>query len=493
MKVGLQRRTMVVGAGIAGIATSIRLAVRGHSVDVFEANSYPGGKLSSFTQEGFRYDAGPSLFTMPHLVDELFALAGKDAGARFPYTRLEEACRYFYPDGKELTAWTSPKRFSEAAAEAFGVPVDAVELHLASAAKKYALTKGIFLERSLHRWGSYLNRDVLHALVNLPGLDLLSSMHAVNARRLKEPHLVQLFDRYATYNGSSPYSAPGVMNLIPHLEHGMGAAFPHGGMVAITTSLVALAEELGVRFHYSSGVEEIVVAGGRAVGLKVGGEVLGADTVVCNMDIVPAYRKLLAGQRAPERILRHERSSSALIHYWGVRRSFPSLGLHNIFFAKDYAAEFKDIFGGGRIHTDPTVYVHISAKACPADAPAGMENWFVMVNVPSDQGQDWDQMIPVARRQVLEKLSRMLDLDLEAEIVCESVLDPRGIAARTSSFGGALYGASSNDRLSAFLRHANFSSRIGGLYFCGGSVHPGGGIPLCLLSARIVSDLIAAA
>lgn len=484
---------IVIGAGIAGIASAIRLAVKGYQVRVLEANTYPGGKLSAFTQEGFRYDAGPSLFTMPQLVDELFALAGKEPALHFRYRKLEEACRYFYPDGQQLTAWSDPARFSQAAADAFGVPADAVARHLERAARTYELTKGIFLERSLHRWGSYFKPDVLRALVNLPRLDLLSSMHAVNARRLQEPHLVQLFDRYATYNGSSPYAAPGVMNLIPHLEHGIGAAFPEGGMHAITTSLVALAEELGVVFQYGAAVEEIVVQQGRAVGVRYRGQVLPAAQVVCNMDIVPAYRKLLPGQRAPERVLRHERSSSALIHYWGMRRSFPELGLHNIFFAADYAAEFQEIFAGKGIHADPTVYVHISSKECPTDAPPGQENWFVMVNAASDKGQDWSSLIPEARARILDKLSRMVGVDIAAEIVCESVLDPRGIAARTSSHGGALYGASSNDRMSAFLRHANFSSRIRGLYFCGGSVHPGGGIPLCLLSARIVSDLIAAA
>lgn len=493
MKSAVQARSVVVGAGIAGIAAAIRLAVQGHSVLVFEANAYPGGKLSAFTQDGFRFDAGPSLFTMPQLVEELFVLAGRDPELFFPYRRLEEACRYFYPDGRRLTAWSDATRFSAAAAEAFGVPENLVADHLAAAARKFELTRGIFLERSLHKWGSYFKADVLRALVNLPRLDLLSSMHAVNQRRLREPHLVQLFDRYATYNGSSPYAAPGVMNLIPHLEHGMGAAFPQGGMHAITSSLVSLAEELGVEFRYQSPVEEIVVERGRATGVLVEGEFFPAHHVVCNMDIVPAYRKLLPTQRAPERILRHARSSSALIHYWGMRRTFPELGLHNIFFAQDYAAEFQAIFQGAGLHADPTVYVHISSKECPEDAPAGMENWFVMVNVASDKGQDWDALTAQARAAILTKLSGMLGVDIAAEIACESVLDPRGIAARTSSFGGALYGASSNDRLSAFLRHANFSSRIRGLYFCGGSVHPGGGIPLCLLSARIVADLIAAA
>ena len=201
---------------------------------------------------------------------------------------------------------------------------------------------------------------------------------------------------------------------------------------------------------------------------------------------------MLPGARHPQLTLKQQKSTSALIFYWGIRRAFPQLGLHNMLFSEDYEKEF-DLLEAGEVYNDPTVYINISSKCEPADAPAGHENWFTMVNVPYDSGQDWDAIIKRVRRQVIEKVSRMLDVDLEPLIACEELLDPRSIQSKTRSHLGSLYGTSSNNRMAAFMRHANFSNRIKGLYFCGGSVHPGGGIPLCLLSAKIVDEVMEAA
>ncbi|MFN5622091.1 MAG: phytoene desaturase family protein, partial [Flavobacteriales bacterium] len=202
------------------------------------------------------------------------------------------------------------------------------------------------------------------------------------------------------------------------------------------------------------------------------------------------YRRLLPRERAPKRTLKQERSSSALIFYWGVNREFKELDLHNIFFASDYKKEFEVLFDGKGVADDVTVYVHISSKDEKADALAGCENWFVMVNVPGNKGQDWDALIPQVRERVIAKLNRLLKCDLTVHIEAEHILDPRGIEARTSSYQGSLYGAASNNRFAAFLRHPNFSRSIKNLYFCGGSVHPGGGIPLCLMSGKIASEII---
>jgi phytoene dehydrogenase-like protein len=199
---------------------------------------------------------------------------------------------------------------------------------------------------------------------------------------------------------------------------------------------------------------------------------------------------MLPDHKAPERTLSQERSSSALIFYWGMNRVFPDLDLHNIFFSADYPGEFRKIFQQKTLSEDPTVYINVTAKESPEDAPPGGENWFVMINAPGDYGQDWDALVKQARKAILTKLSRMLSVPLEDCIAVEEVLTPCGIAARTSSYRGALYGAASNNRFAAFLRHPNFSQRIKDLYFAGGSVHPGGGIPLSLLSAKIVSDAV---
>ena len=486
----MSNKAIIIGSGIAGIATSIRLACQGYDVSVFEKNEYPGGKLSSFTLGDYRFDFGPSLFTMPHFVDELFTLAGENPRDHFQYKRKEIGCKYYWEDGVRLNAYGDNNRFLEEVDNTLGVPKHQLQNYLEQAQKKYNRTVSIFLEKSLHKLDTYLNKATVKGILHLFSYELETTLHKVNTRRLKEPHLVQFYDRFATYNGSNPYQTPGMMTLIQHLEQHYGTFVPEKGMVDITNSLVALAKRKGVQFHFNTAVEEIVIEHQLATGIRVNGTTHKADVVVSNMDVVPTYRHLMPTQKAPEKSLQQERSSSAVIFYWGIDRSFPDLDLHNIFFSDNYQAEFDAIFRDKTLFDDPTVYVNITAKAVNGDAPAGKENWFVMVNAPHDIGQDWDALSKTLKKQVLDKLNRNLSVDLANHIEEEWVLTPPLIADKTASFTGALYGAASNNRMAAFLRHPNFSRHISGLYFCGGSVHPGGGIPLCLLSAKIVADLV---
>lgn len=482
------KRTAIVGAGIAGLASAVRLAARGHQVAVYERNAYPGGKLSYFEQDGYRFDAGPSLFTMPHFVEELFRVAGRKAEDYFDYISTEEVCHYFWEDGTQLTSYADDDAFAAEVEQKLGVSSAPLRRALHDAKRKYDLTAEVFLHRSLHKPSNYLNRETLRGVLAMPTLDIFTSMHKVN-ERLQHPKLVQLFNRFATYNGSDPYQASGIMTSIPHLEHGFGTYFPRGGMHAITDSVYRLATDLGVQFTFNAEVEEIVIEQGRATGVRIGGQVQPYDAVVSNMDVFFTYEKLLPHQPAPQHVLGQPKSSSALIFYWGIKGAFPQLGLHNILFSEDYKAEFEHLFQLKTDYHDPTVYINITSKYEPSDAPNGYENWFTMVNVPANEGQDWDSIIPRLRERIITKVSRMLGVDIEPLIATEAVLEPRTIEQKTGSHKGALYGTSSNNLMSAFLRHPNFSRRIPNLYFCGGSVHPGGGIPLCLLSAKIVSDV----
>ncbi|MDU0370000.1 1-hydroxycarotenoid 3,4-desaturase CrtD [Hymenobacter endophyticus] len=481
----------IIGAGIAGIATAVRLAVQGHRVTVFEAQESFGGKMHQLELPGgYRFDGGPSLFTLPHLVDELFQLAGRNPHDYFRYQRLDPITQYFFADGTRLTAWADEEQFAREVEEKLRVPAAEVLRFLRRSGRAYEATAGTFLQKSLHKAGTYLSPEVLKALAALPQLGLTSTMHQRHAAAFSDPRLVQLFDRFATYNGSDPYQAPATLSMIPHLEHGLGAFYPEGGIYAIAQSLVRLAEELGVEFRYQEPVLEILTNKGAVTGVRTPKGDYEFSVVVSNMDVVPTYRRLLPRQPAPERTLGQPRSSSALIFYWGIAQRFPELGVHNIFFSQDYKREFDAIFRDKTISPDPTVYVNITAGHTPTDAPAGHENWFVMINVPHHEGQNWPELIAQTRQAVLRRVSQALGADVASLIRAEQVWDPPGIEARTSSFGGALYGSSSNNTLAAFLRHPNFSGQLAGLYFCGGSVHPGGGIPLCLLSARIVSSLI---
>ncbi|WP_184543604.1 1-hydroxycarotenoid 3,4-desaturase CrtD [Mucilaginibacter sp. FT3.2] len=486
-------KALVIGSGIAGIATAIRLAVQGHQVEVFEANSYPGGKLSQFEKDGFRFDAGPSLFTMPQYVDELFTLAGKKPKEFFTYQKLDKVCQYFYEDGARINAYADAELFAAEVNKATGEPVTSVEKYLANSADVYGITNHVFLERSLHRLKTFLRWDAVRSVFGFPRIDAFRTMHKANGGFFKDDRLVQFYNRYATYNGSNPYAAPATLNVIPHLEQHYGAYFPHDGMYSITDSLVKLAESLGVIFHYNSPVDELVIKDNKAAALKVKGDIIHGDIIISNMDVWFTYHRLLKDhpQLFPKKILSQERSSSALIFYWGISKQFPELDLHNIFFSIDYKAEFDHIWQNQDIFHEPTIYLNISSKYKPGDAPEGCENWFTMINVPANTGQDWDSLIATARENILKKLTRILGDDIGSLIVSETILDPRGIESKTSSYQGSLYGTSSNSRFAAFLRHANRSAKIKNLYFCGGSVHPGGGIPLCLLSAKIVSGWIA--
>ena len=482
--------SIIIGAGIAGIATALRLRAAGMEVSVFEANDYPGGKLHAFSLEGYRFDAGPSLFTMPDLVTELFGLFNEQSNEFFKYNRKESVCNYFWEDGIRFTVNADREVFVKDAEAKFGIEASTLLTYLKNSQKKYELTSPIFLEKSLHKISTYLSLDTIKALTQISSMGIGSSLNTLNEAALKEPHLVQLFNRYATYNGSSPYKTPGIMSMIPHLELHLGTYFPKGGMHSITMSLYELALRQGITFHFGQKVDKILVTKRRAIGIQVKDKQHHADVIVSNMDIFSTYEKLLPDQPHPKRILSQERSSSAVIFYWGIRKQFPELDLHNIFFSQDYQKEFTNLFEHKTLCDDPTVYINITSKEEVGDAPTGCENWFVMVNAPGDYGQDWNVLVAQVRQNIINKINRLLGTDIEPLIEAEDVLSPPLIEQRTSSYRGALYGTASNSKFTAFLRHPNFSSRIQQLYCSGGSVHPGGGIPLCLLSAKITSDLI---
>ena len=400
------------------------------------------------------------------------------------------SCKYFWDDGTKLNAYSEKSKFINEINKVLGVKESTISTYLLNAKRKYDLTKSMFLEQSLHKLKTYLSKDLLIGLCNVFSFQINKTLNQVNELELKEPHLVQLFNRFATYNGSSPYKTPGMMTLVQHLEQEYGTYVSDKGMNNITKSLYDLALRQGIDFKFNSFVSQILISGKRAIGVSVGEESYCSDIVVSNMDIVPTYRNLLKNHYQPEKTLSQERSSSALIFYWGINKEFKNLDLHNIFFSNDYKKEFQSIFEKKSIFSDPTVYINITSKDVKGDAPDNCENWFVMINSPNDSGQDWDNMIDEVKSNILKKINRLLNIDLEDYIEYEKVYTPKTIESNTQSYMGSLYGSSSNNLMSAFLRHPNFSNKILNLYFCGGSVHPGGGIPLCLLSAKIVSQLI---
>lgn len=484
------KKSVVIGAGIAGIASAIRLQLKGFEVTVYEKNSYPGGKLSVFQLGDYRFDAGPSLFTMPQFVEELFSLAGKKTADYFEYVKHPTSCKYFWQDGTQLHAESDVQRFAEKVQETFQIEEDVILKKLQKAAFINETIGDLFLEQSLHQPSNFFNLKTLKSILKIRKFDLDKTLHQANQKDVKHPKMVQLFDRFATYNGSNPYKTPGIMGIIPHYEHNVGTFFPTKGMNSITTSLVQLAEDLGVKFQYNEIVKEIILdkSQKKVLGIETENGKILADVVFSNMDIYFTYHQLLPSFPKPIKTLLQERSSSAIVFYWGIRKEFKELDLHNIFFAEDYKAEFEAIFEQKTMYKDPTIYINISSKICKDDAPNQSENWFVMVNAPANVGQNWEELVANTKKNIIEKLNAHFKMDIESLIECEEILDPKTIESKTSSYQGSLYGTSSNSKFSAFLRHPNFKKNIKGLYFVGGSVHPGGGIPLCLFSAKIATN-----
>ncbi|MCU0381639.1 MAG: phytoene desaturase family protein [Chitinophagaceae bacterium] len=393
----------VVGSGIGGLATAIRLAVKGYQVDVFEKNQGPGGKLSVIRNRDFIFDAGPSLFTQPGNLEELFSLAGKDIRDYFRYRSVDIACRYFFEDGRQVNAYTSAEAFAGELQAVTGEDPTAVLDYLRQSERVYEGVGTIFLNYSLHKPSTWLHRRILTAM-RIAGYDhLFRTLDEFNRSRFRTTEAVQIFNRYATYNGSNPYRAPGMLSLIPHLEQNQGTFYPEGGMYSIVDALYRLALDLGVRFHFNRRVERILVRQGRAAGVVADGEQHASDFVVSNVDAYFTYLRLLQDPARAEKVLRRERSSSALIFYWGMAKEFPGLHLHNIFFTRNYPEEFRHLFDLKKMYADPTVYVNITAKMEKGQAPEGKENWFVMLNAPALAGPYPEEDVRASRRQVIDK------------------------------------------------------------------------------------------
>jgi phytoene desaturase len=484
----MRREAIVIGSGVGGLASAIRLAKLGFKVKVFEKNDFLGGKVHSRTFGGYRFDIGPSVFTEPHLIDELHKLV--DTPTSFRYIHLKESFRYFFNDGKKAILTSGIEDVVTSFAEEFNENPKKVRKLLHRVAKNYDALYPVFITTSLHRFRHGIKPELIKAILRIPMYGLVTTMDGFVKRFLKNEKSIQIFNRFATYNGSSPFKTPGLLSIISHLELNAGIYFPVGGMVSITEGLVQTAKKLGVAFYCEDAVEEIIVENDKVVGVQSHSGKYPADLVVSNMDVHFTYERLLGERFSPNRLLNQEMSSSAVVFYWGIKKQFDTLGLHNIFFTSDYKQEFKAIFEDKTLVDDPTVYIHISSKIEKSDATEGGENWFVMVNAPINTDQNWDELVHVLRKNILRKISRILEIDVEQYIEAEYINDPVKLATVFNGKGGSIYGNSSNSKWSAFYRHPNQAPKLKNLYFAGVTVHPGGGIPLALNAAKIVERMV---
>ncbi|MBZ0202711.1 MAG: phytoene desaturase [Ignavibacteria bacterium] len=493
----------IIGSGLGGLSAAIRLAHNGYNVTVYEKNSYPGGKAGSVNIDGFRFDTGPSLLTMPFVIEELFSSVNENASDYLEFNKLKNLCRYFFFDGTMLNAYSDLIKFeNEIAAKTIESP-GTLKKFLEYCKTIYNLTSDIFLFSDLYSAKTYTNLKAFKTLFKLPKIDSFRTLNEANRSFFKDEKLIQLFNRYATYNGSNPYKCPATLNIISHVECSLGGYYLSGGMHSLTKAMYALAIKKGVKFEFNCPIEKIIINGKKVKGIIAAGKEIPSDIVISNADVFQTYGDLLNDNTssAAKRYLKLEPSSSALVFYWGVNINSEKLDTHNILFSKDYEKEFSELFDKKIFPEDPTVYIYISSKFSPNDAPAGKENWFVMINAPNTHtaspekgskptkgarsgGADY------IKQTILNRIKSFTGYDISGKIECEKIMTPQDIETQTGSFGGSIYGISSNSSNAAFLRQANASKQYRGLYFTGGSAHPGGGIPLVILSGKIAAEKI---
>jgi phytoene desaturase len=487
----------VVGAGLGGLSAAIRLAYSGFRVKVFEKNDKPGGKAFEFEKDGFRFDMGPSILTMPFVLEDLFNSVGADINRYLSLEPLNINCKYFYSDGTIIDAFADTDTFADTIEANTGDSAYKVKKYLNYSERIYDLTAELFLFKSFTKPSTFLNFKALKTLLNIFGIDPFRTMHSANASFFQDERTIQLFDRYATFNGSNPYKAPATLNIIQHVECNMGGFISPQGIYSIPKALHKLALSMGVEFCFNCDVKKILVEEKRACGVaylrREKYEVVeNFDVIISNADVKFTYQKLLpdASAKSGRRYSSLEPSSSALVYFWGVEGNHDQLETHNILFSSDYESEFIQLFDDRVCPSDPTVYIYISSKFNPDDAPAGHENWYVMINAPYDSGQNWKDEISKSRERIIAKINSVLGIDIESKILFGYSISPPELEKMTGSSNGSLYGVSSNNKTAAFLRQQNKSKEYKGLYFCGGSAHPGGGIPLVILSGKIASELV---
>jgi len=474
------KKVVIIGAGLGGICTALRLSKIGYKVTIIEKNESLGGKITSFNSKGYKFDQGPSLITLPDYFDELFKDIDENINDHIDLIKLNPMCRYFFDDGNKVDYFSSLDLMRKELDKA-GEDFQNFCNFLSIGAKIYELSDKTFLNFPM---GKMPKNIKIRDLIEFPYLRTLMSYKSLVNKTFSSSKIKQIFERYPTYVGSSPENTPGMFFVIPYIEYAFGSWYIKGGIYKLIESLEKLLVKNGVEIIKNCAVKNIQTSKGQITGVETSKDQITTEIVINNTDVsnLNKFKNINYNEKI------EDYSLSGFVLMLGLKKKI-NLKHHNIIFSKDYKKEFDDLFKRKKFPEDPTIYVCHPTATDESVAPKNCSNLFIMANSPATKKNWTDQEVEVARNKVLDKLQK-INIHVEKSIIeVEKIQTPNYFMNQHNSYGGSLYGKNSHGIKNSFFRHPN-KEKIKGLYNVGGTSHPGGGTPTVIKSSKITAALI---
>jgi len=490
-----RRRVVVIGAGLGGMSAAIMLARNGFQVTLLEKNAHVGGKLNRLQTQGFSFDLGPSIFTLPQIFRPVFEGDGKRLEDYITLERVDPQWRNFFEDGMQIDLWENPLRMREELARFGSEAIDEYERFLSYSRLQYRVIERGYLQHGLDTFRQFVQ---FYSWRGARDLDYLRSMSGSIHKRLENRYLRDIFEYFIKYVGSSALDSPGFMNMMPNIQMEFGLWYVSGGLYQLANAFRRRMDEVGVTLSLEQEVLEIVHSDGQVTGVRVrssdgSSTLLQADYIVSNMEVIPAMKKLLHSPPAVmKRLRRFAPSCSGIILHLGLDRTYPALAHHNFFFSRDPHAHFRRVFREGRLPDDPTLYVVAPTRTDLSQAPPGCDNIKILPHIPpiNETKPATHEDYLGLKELCLDKLERMGLTDLRRHIVVEDFWTPVDIEARYGSNRGSIYGVVCDRRRNFAFKAPKRSPQFHNLFFVGGSVNPGAGMPMVTLSGQHVARMI---
>lgn len=485
------KNVIVIGSGLGGLSAAISLAQEGYQVAIHEKNGKIGGKLNVLSAQGYTFDLGPSILTLPHIFERLFERSGKKMADYIPIRALRPHWRNFFEDGKVVDLYPEPDKMAAEARKVGEDPAN-VERFLKYSAGLYDLTNEGYFEQGLDTAAGFRE---FYGLGKFLKFDLFRSMHGGVARHLKTRHMRDIFDYFIKYVGSSAYHSPAFMNCMPTIQYRYDLWYVDGGLYGIALGLQKLIDELGITVHLDSEVTEVRKDGDRVTGIVANGEFHPADIVVSNMEVIPAYERLLAEDEAFMKTLeKYEPTCSGLVLELGLDRQYPQLAHHNFFYSDHQKEHFHTVFRKRQLPPDPTIYLVAASRTDPTVAPEGCDCLKILPHIPyiDDDAPLSREDYMAFKERVIDKLERMGLENLRRHVVFEHCWTPHDIREQYLSNKGSIYGVVSDRFKNLAFKAPKQSVKYPNLFFVGGSVNPGGGMPMVVLCGQNVAKKVVA-